>query len=171
VNYISFSSPVFLGAGSFPFLGAPTRTLFSAAVDATPELVGLEGTMQALLSVEYFSGLYIFTFLTIFANPCQTLKMSSSIGGFTAPSMITHFCLRTPERVSNSSDGREFTRSALFSPLLSLLVFIATFVAGQPEKKPDASKYEIIPDNESTPPTPPLKEKKWRCSTVKLGYW
>ena len=56
MNYIVFSSPVFLGAGSFPFLGAPTRSLFSAAVDATPELAGLEGTMQALLSVEFILG-------------------------------------------------------------------------------------------------------------------
>jgi hypothetical protein len=85
--------------------------------------------------------------------------MSSSVGGFTAPSMITHFCLRTPDRVLNSSDGREFTSLALFSPLLSLLVFIATFVAGQPEMKPDASKYDIIPDNENTPLTPPLRSR------------
>ena len=56
MNYIVFNFPVFLGAGSFPFLGVPTCSLFSAMVDATPELAGLEGTMQALLSVEFIFG-------------------------------------------------------------------------------------------------------------------
>jgi len=111
VHYLAFISPVFLGAGSFPFLGAPNRSLFSEAVDLAPELSGFEGTMQALLS------------------------MSSSIGGFVSPSVITHYCLRTPEEVSSSNDGKEFTPVALLSPLLSILVLIAIFVAGAPEKK------------------------------------
>ena len=51
VHYLVFVSPVFVSAGSFPFLGAPNRSLFSEAVDLMPELTGLEGTMQALLSV------------------------------------------------------------------------------------------------------------------------
>ena len=55
VDYISFAIPVLVGAGSFPFLGAPNRSLFSEAVDQTPELNGFAGTMQALLSVSYFS--------------------------------------------------------------------------------------------------------------------
>lgn len=59
MSYIVFGSPVFLGAGSFPFLGAPTRSMFSAAVDATPELAGLKGTMQALLSVEFILESYL----------------------------------------------------------------------------------------------------------------
>jgi hypothetical protein len=50
--------------------------------------------------------------------------------------MITHFCLRTQEEVSSASNGKKFTRAALISPLLSILVFITTFMAGQPEKKP-----------------------------------
>lgn len=78
--------------------------------------------------------------------------MSSSIGGFTAPGMITYFCLRTPEEVSSSSDGREFTRAALFSPLLSLFVFIVTFMVGEPEEKPDEQPDdEFIPYDENTP--------------------
>ena len=68
----AFIIPVFISAGSFAFLGAPNRSLFSKSVDATPELSGLEGTMQALLS------------------------MASSVGGFTAPSVVTHYCLRSP---------------------------------------------------------------------------
>lgn len=46
-----FASPVYVAAGSFAFLGGPNRSLFSAAVDATPELAGYSGSMQALLSV------------------------------------------------------------------------------------------------------------------------
>lgn len=66
-NYLAFVSPVLVGAGSFPFLGAPNRSIFSHAVDMVPELSGYEGTMQALLSVSpiSFSGgdeffLYVF---------------------------------------------------------------------------------------------------------------
>lgn len=62
-------------------------------------------------------------------------KMSSSVGGFSAPSMITHYCLRTPEEVLSSNDGREFTPAALFSPVLSLAVLFAIFLAGHPERK------------------------------------
>jgi len=84
--------------------------------------------------------------------------MSSSVGGFTAPSMITHFCLRTQEEVSSSGDGKEFTRAALFSPLLSLLVFIAIFLTGEPEKKTVLGD-EVIPANENTPLAPTSRRK------------
>ena len=113
VYWALFIVPVFVGAGSFPFLGAPNRSLFSAAVDATPQLAGYEGTMQALLS------------------------MSSSIGGFVAPTWITHYCLRTPEEVAYSIDNREFTPMALLSPLLSLAVLVATINAGEPNHDND----------------------------------
>ena len=88
----------------------------------------------------------------------KTPKMSSSVGGFTAPSMITHFCLRTQEEVSSSGDGKEFTRAALFSPLLSLLVFIAIFLTGEPEKKTVLGD-EVIPANENTPLAPTSRRK------------
>lgn len=142
IGYIPFVIPVFVAAGSFPFLGAPNRSLFSEAVDLVPELAGHEGTMQALLS------------------------MSSSVGGFTAPSMITHYCLRTPLEVSNSNDSREFTPTALFSPLLSFIVLITTFMAGDisekkadelTKKKEDASVQST--DEESPDEETPLVKK------------
>ena len=122
VYWALFIVPVFVGAGSFPFLGAPNRSLFSTAVDATPQLEGYEGTMQALLS------------------------MSSSIGGFVAPTWITHYCLRTPEEVAYSIDNREFTPMALLSPLLSLAVLVATINAGEPDhddEKDDSEDKKI----------------------------
>lgn len=107
----AFVIPVFISAGSFAFLGAPNRSLFSKSVDATPELRGLEGTMQALLS------------------------MASSVGGFTAPSMVAHYCLRTPAMVDASVDAREFTPVALLSPALGFVIFVANMVVGEPEEK------------------------------------
>eukprot|EP00985_Skeletonema_marinoi_P018896 scaffold10698_cov213-Skeletonema_marinoi.AAC.3 len=107
----AFVVPVFISAGSFAFLGAPNRSLFSKSVDAAPELSGLEGTMQALLS------------------------MASSVGGFTAPSVVAHYCLRTPAMVDVSSDAREFTPVALLSPALGFVIFVANMVVGEPEEK------------------------------------
>ena len=88
--------------------------------------------------------------LVFFSTNC---KMSSSVGGFTAPSMITHFCLRTPEEVSDSRDAREFTPTALFSPLLSFGVLIATYLAGDHQKKVDDETIEFGDEksNEKTP--------------------
>ena len=107
----AFIIPVFISAGSFAFLGAPNRSLFSKSVDATPELSGLEGTMQALLS------------------------MASSVGGFTAPSVVTHYCLRSPSMVDDSRDAREFTPFALISPAFGFIVFVANMLVGEPEEK------------------------------------
>lgn len=81
-------------ASSFPFLGATNRSLFAKAVDKTPELAAFKGTMQALLS------------------------MSSSVAGFTAPALVTHFCLRSSIEVETSHDSREFTPLTLLCPLI-----------------------------------------------------
>jgi hypothetical protein len=124
VHYAAFVAPVIIAAGCFPFLGAPNRSLFAEAVDKTPELSGFEGTMQALLS------------------------MSASFGGFTAPWLITHFCLRTPDEVDLSNDAKEFTSLALMSPLMSLAGLLATYLAGDPQKIKDEIVQEI---DETTP--------------------
>jgi len=108
VHYAAFVGPVFLGAVSFAFLGAPNRSIFTEAVDLESDLKGYEGTMQALLS------------------------MASSFGGFTAPFFITHYCLRSPEEVTASSGGLEFTPLALLSPALGLAVLIMSLLAGAP---------------------------------------
>ena len=86
--------------------------------------------------------------------------MSSSVGGFLAPTMITHYLLRTPEEVSKSHDRKEFTPLALFSPLLSLAVLFATFMAGAPAKK-EEKVIEIEDEVEAALPdeTSPLAEK------------
>ena len=124
VSVSAFITPILIVAGSFAFLGSPNRSLFSKSVDTTPELYGLEGTMQALLS------------------------MASSVGGFTAPSVVAHYCLRTPEMVDSSSDAREFTPFALISPALGFLIYAAVLVAGEPEEIAEDTDLESICDKE-----------------------
>jgi hypothetical protein len=111
-NDIEFALPVvFIASGLFPFFGAPVRSLLTAAVNETPQLSRFEGTMQVLLS------------------------MAASVGGFTAPSFLTHFCLRKPEEVSLSNDGKECMSTALLSPLLSLAVLASTNMADEPQRQ------------------------------------
>eukprot|EP00580_Thalassiosira_gravida_P011458 CAMPEP_0201641866 /NCGR_PEP_ID=MMETSP0493-20130528/25063_1 /ASSEMBLY_ACC=CAM_ASM_000838 /TAXON_ID=420259 /ORGANISM="Thalassiosira gravida, Strain GMp14c1" /LENGTH=172 /DNA_ID=CAMNT_0048115891 /DNA_START=1036 /DNA_END=1554 /DNA_ORIENTATION=+ len=140
VSVAGFVGPVIVGTSAFPFMGAPNRSLFSAAVDLTPELSGYEGTMHALLS------------------------MSSSIGGFTAPFIVTRYWLRTPDEVSLSNDSREFGPWALFSPLLGLVCLTATVMAGEAEEKVEG---DVGPDE-----TTPLDRKspsRRRLSAVEVG--
>lgn len=135
MHYIAFITPVVVAAVSYPFLGAPNRSLFSQAVEKTPELTGFEGTMQSLLS------------------------MASSLGGFTAPFLITHFCLRTPDEVDFSLDAREFTPFAVFSPLLSLAGLCAIYFAGDPKEKEDGFIEKSIDESTSLTQTSPRQKK------------
>lgn len=91
-----FVTPMMLGISSFPFLGAPTRSLFTKAVDSKPSLAEYGGTMQAVLS------------------------MSASVAGFVTPGLVARFVLRSPEQVEASRFHRELSPLALFAPLLSL---------------------------------------------------
>lgn len=91
-----FILPMTLGVSSFPFLGAPTRSLFTKAVDSKPALAEYGGTMQAVLS------------------------MSASVAGFVTPGLVARFVLRSPEQVEASRNHRELSPFALFAPLLSL---------------------------------------------------
>lgn len=95
-----FILPVMLSTGAFPFLGAPTRSLYTKVVAAKPRLRNHQGTMQAVLS------------------------MSASVSGFLAPGLIATFVLRTPDQVTVSRHGRELTVGALAAPLASLVVLV-----------------------------------------------
>jgi hypothetical protein len=92
-----FSLPIFLATMAFPFMSAPTQSIFTRIVDSKVYLMYHQGTMQAILS------------------------MAASVAGFTAPGLIAGFVLRTPAEVAASSDHREFTSYALFAPVLSLV--------------------------------------------------
>jgi ceroid-lipofuscinosis MFS transporter 7 len=95
---IFFVLPIVFSTMCFPFLGSPTRSIYTMVIDSKPSLRHHQGTMQAIMS------------------------MVVSIAGFVAPGLISSFILRTPEEVSASADHREFTPWALFAPVLSLVV-------------------------------------------------
>lgn len=98
-----FVTPVIVSCMAFPFMGAPTRSIFTRVVAGNKYLSGHQGTMQALLS------------------------MSASVAGFAAPGLIAAFVLRTPDEVSASADHREFTPWALFAPFFSTLTLAGVF--------------------------------------------
>lgn len=92
-----FVLPVVVGAGSFPFMAAPTRSIFTQGVSTKPALNNFRGTMQALLS------------------------MGASIAGFLTPGFVAKYCLRHSDEVEASSDGREMSVWSLFAPFLSIV--------------------------------------------------
>jgi uncharacterized membrane protein len=103
VHVVMFAFPFFLCTVAFPFLGAPTRSVFTLAVSNNEYLADHQGTMQAIMS------------------------MMSSVGGFVAPGLIAAYVLRTSDEVDASLDDREFTSYALFAPILSLITMIGLF--------------------------------------------
>lgn len=95
-----FYSPLLIGCSSFPYLAAPTRSIFTVAVNTKPALRKYHGSMQAVLS------------------------MAASVAGFVTPGLVAAYCLRHPEEVVASSDKKELTPYSLFAPVLSLLTLL-----------------------------------------------
>ena len=95
-----FVLPIILGVSSFPFLAAPTRSIFTKAVDGIEILDNYQGSMQALLS------------------------MFASLAGFTTPGLVAAYILREPEEVEESSDHRELSPFALVAPCMSALMLL-----------------------------------------------
>ncbi|GKY95224.1 hypothetical protein MPSEU_000485400 [Mayamaea pseudoterrestris] len=99
VSELEFVFPILFCTLSYPFLGAPTRSVFTVAVANSETLAGHQGTMQALMS------------------------MTASVAGFAAPDLIAAYILRSPDEVADSDDERELTYYALFAPILSLITY------------------------------------------------
>jgi len=118
VNMWFFVSPFIVSMTAFPFLGAPTRSLFTRAVDEDPILKQHQGTMQAILS------------------------MAASVAGFTVPSLIATCALRSSDKVEASSDHREFTSVALVAPVSSVLLLLGFLCVGRAPKRDDAMPTE-----------------------------
>ena len=95
---VLFILPIIISTLAFPFMGAPTRSLFTKVVAGKEYLRNHQGTMQAVLS------------------------MAASVAGFAAPGLIAAFVLKTPEQVEASPDHRELTPYALFAPISSFMV-------------------------------------------------
>eukprot|EP00536_Pseudo-nitzschia_multiseries_P000388 jgi/Psemu1/249453/estExt_Genewise1Plus.C_50105 len=131
----NFYIPILLGASSFPYLAAPTRSIFTMAVNAKPALRNYHGSMQAVLS------------------------MGASVAGFTTPGIVATYCLRHPDDVIASSDRRELTLFSMFAPLLSLTSLIGVIylrLSGILQK--NAKQIENETDDESIVGTPIAEE-------------
>lgn len=96
----NFIVPIFLGVSGFPFLAAPTRSVFTKAVDRNEVLSSSQGSMQAILS------------------------MCASVAGFTTPGLVAAYVLQRPEEVESSTHHRELSPYALVAPFLMFLLFL-----------------------------------------------
>lgn len=116
-----FYLPILLGTSSFPFLAAPTRSIFTAAVHAKPALRKYHGLMQSILS------------------------MGASVAGFITPTIVAAYCLRHPDDVTASHDHRELSPLSLFAPFLSSLVLFGMVylrVSGKISNEKDVDKRD-----------------------------
>jgi hypothetical protein len=91
---VRFVLPIVIAISGFPFLAAPTRSVFTKAVDSIEGLKDHQGTMQAVLS------------------------MFASVSGFVTPGLVAAYVLRSPEDVESSKLHRELSPYALFAPLM-----------------------------------------------------
>lgn len=107
-----FYVPMMISASSFPFLGAPTRSLFTKVVLTKPVLAKHSGTMQAILS------------------------MFASIAGVVTPGVVAAYVLRHPIEVEQSRDHRELTPLALFAPGTSLITFFGLLYVAWKQRHP-----------------------------------
>jgi len=117
-----FILPILIGVSAYPFLAAPTRSVFTRAVDQYGILREHAGSMQALLS------------------------MSASVGGFATPGLVAAYILRTPTEVEEAQypHHRELSKGALFAPILLLIVLVGNIwiwmnTANQEELEGDES--------------------------------
>ena len=128
-----FIVPILISVSSFPFLAAPTRSLFTKAVDNIEALEGHQGTMQAVLS------------------------MAASVAGFTAPSLVAAFVLKHPSVVGVTTSSRELSKFALVAPALSGVVLIGIIIiqcrsAGTENKTEDGvdTVVDTVADTEAS---------------------
>jgi len=133
-----FAVPMIIGITSFPYLGAPSRSIFTKQVDSDHVLDSYHGTMQALLS------------------------MAASVAGFIAPSFVAYYCLRHPEQVEASSDGRELSAWSLIGPFLSILTLLGMIYIRfkkKTEEKQVAIDVEDATKEIPQEPSTPIDEK------------
>jgi ceroid-lipofuscinosis MFS transporter 7 len=123
-SMFSFILPVVLSTVAFPFLGAPSRSLFTKVVAASEQLRRHQGTMQAVLS------------------------MAASVAGFAAPGLIAAFVLRTPDQVEASRDHRELSPWALFAPAVSTVTLVCVLYL---ECYPTEREQVVEPEEDKIP--------------------
>jgi len=143
-NVWDFTIPILLTTSSFPFLGAPTRSLFTTIVDSKPALDTHHGMLQAVLS------------------------MGASVAGFVAPGLLAAFVLKRPDELEGSVHERVLTAGALFAPVLSLLT-LACHLRVQSQlpkqlKTDAAAKNDMSPTEKS-----PLTDKSENQESIRAA--
>ena len=160
----NFIIPIFLGVSGFPFLAAPTRSVFTKAVDRNEVLSSSQGSMQAILS------------------------MCASVAGFATPGLVAAFVLQEPEEVEDSMYHRELSPYALVAPFLMLLLFLGILMVAKvnsrmqtPSERQDAKDWDgpnertslresqYDPDQKRTRVFPPRVEANRRLSAQIMG--
>ena len=124
----NFIIPIFLGVSGFPFLAAPTRSVFTKGVDRSEILSSSQGSMQAILS------------------------MCASVAGFTTPGLVAAYVLQMPEEVESSLHHRELSLYALVAPLLMFLLFLGT-LAVEITNRPMQASSELYDAKDSAVPS------------------
>lgn len=124
----NFVLPIIIGIAGSSYVAAPTRSVFTKAVDNIKVLRDHQGTMQALLS------------------------MCSSVAGFATPGLVAAYVLRSPEEVEHSRYHRELNPYALFAPLMMVGVLAGSIymVTIRNDDKPAASATKDQSPSEST---------------------
>jgi len=102
-NWITFSFPVWFLCFGYPFIGPANRASFTMAVHSKPELAGMHGVMQSMLT------------------------QAMSLAGLVAPTLIATYVMRDPDDIDSSSDKHELSIWALYIPVLSGLCIIGSF--------------------------------------------
>jgi len=149
-----FIVPMIVGTSAFPFLGAPSRSLFTKAVETKPSLAKYGGTMQAVLS------------------------MAASVAGFVTPGLVARYVLRNPGQVESSRKHREMSPLALFAPLLSLSTLAGLMYIAWKHKRMDVvdaavelgSNVKEADEGTSLMPGADDRQKRYSCPGPSRRY-
>lgn len=124
----SIPCSVVVCTAAFPFLGSPIRSIFCFAVSQNEALASHQGTLQAILS------------------------MTSSVAGFTAPTFIASFVLRTHDEAAASEDHGVLGALALVAPALSAVTLVCLTLVQDRYDYPGNEWAQHHPSNETCSP-------------------
>ena len=127
-----FTVPVIIVYLAGPFVGSPTRSIYTRAVDRKSSLRSHQGTLQAMIS------------------------MTMSFASFITPSITSTFILRTPEQVAASRNQLELTPFGMSASLLNVLTIVVFWYMLRENK----SKEIVEKEGDETVALLPLRRDK-----------
>jgi len=125
-SLLNYYIPLVVGSFSFPFLMVPAQTIYTIAVDSSSSLKAYQGTMQAALS------------------------MGGSVAGFTIPTFVAKYCVRSPQQVSLIESHREMSEYSLLFPILCSVVLLGALLMENvvPEAELLLTPEEMTPEEQ-----------------------